>query len=251
MNRPSLSLIVFGLLLGVSLIVSTVIAVQGIEYVKTFNNSQIDVTGSSKRVVTSDQVKWVAQFSRTTPAADLSDGYEAMFEDLESILTELEASGFSRDELVISPVNAFPIYRECNFQVVSDCVREIVSYELNQSLTLNSERVDDVTAIAQDVRPFIAKGINFSTQSLEYYTSQLPALRVELLGEAIEDAQARAEEIAERTGVQVGPLQAVDSGVFQVTQPNSTEVSGYGLYDTSTIDKEISAVVHARFSLRR
>jgi hypothetical protein len=38
-------------------------------------------------------------------------------------------------------------------------------------------------------------------------------------------------------------------GVLQITQPNSTEVAGYGLYDTSTIDKDVTAVVTVTFGV--
>ena len=36
--------------------------------------------------------------------------------------------------------------------------------------------------------------------------------------------------------------------VGQVTSPNSTDVSGYGVYDASTIQKDVTAVVNVTFS---
>jgi hypothetical protein len=39
-------------------------------------------------------------------------------------------------------------------------------------------------------------------------------------------------------------------GVFQITAPYSTEVSDYGMYDTSTIDKQITAIVKASFEIK-
>ena len=42
------------------------------------------------------------------------------------------------------------------------------------------------------------------------------------------------------TGGSLGGLRSVDVGVFQVTAPNSTEVSDYGVYDTSTLDKDVT-----------
>ena len=38
-------------------------------------------------------------------------------------------------------------------------------------------------------------------------------------------------------------------GVFRVTSPNSTEVEGYGVYDTSTLDKDVTAVVNVTFGV--
>ena len=51
------------------------------------------------------------------------------------------------------------------------------------------------------------------------------------------------------TGGSLGKLRGVDVGVFQVTSPNSTEVSDYGVYDTSTLQKDVTAVVNVTFSL--
>jgi hypothetical protein len=39
-------------------------------------------------------------------------------------------------------------------------------------------------------------------------------------------------------------------GVVQVMQPNSVDISDYGNYDTSTVEKEIMITVKASFSLR-
>ena len=38
-------------------------------------------------------------------------------------------------------------------------------------------------------------------------------------------------------------------GVMQITRPNSTEVAGYGLYDTTTVEKDITAVVTVTFGV--
>ena len=45
----------------------------------------------------------------------------------------------------------------------------------------------------------------------------------------------------------VGGVTNVNTGVFQITTPNSTRVSSYGSYDTTTIDKDITAVMGVTF----
>ncbi|MCL7972923.1 MAG: SIMPL domain-containing protein, partial [marine benthic group bacterium] len=37
------------------------------------------------------------------------------------------------------------------------------------------------------------------------------------------------------------------AGVFQITEPFSTDVAAYGIYDTSSRKKEIRVTVHAVF----
>ena len=51
------------------------------------------------------------------------------------------------------------------------------------------------------------------------------------------------------SGGRLGSLRGVDVGVFQVTSPNSTDVSDYGTYDTSTLRKDVTAVVNVTFAL--
>jgi hypothetical protein len=46
------------------------------------------------------------------------------------------------------------------------------------------------------------------------------------------------------------PCWGFDVGVFQVTAPNSTDVSDYGVYDTSTLRKDVTAVVNVTFALK-
>jgi hypothetical protein len=55
--------------------------------------------------------------------------------------------------------------------------------------------------------------------------------------------------IVKATGASLGKLRGVDVGVFQVTSPNSTQVEDYGVYDTSTVDKDVTAVVNVTFGV--
>ncbi|MFA5160529.1 MAG: SIMPL domain-containing protein, partial [Candidatus Omnitrophota bacterium] len=38
-------------------------------------------------------------------------------------------------------------------------------------------------------------------------------------------------------------------GVFQITPVNSTEISDWGMNDTTSLDKKVTAVVNASFSI--
>jgi uncharacterized protein len=77
----------------------------------------------------------------------------------------------------------------------------------------------------------------------------LPSLRPSLLAEATRDAQQRARVLTGATGAHLGKLRAVNVGVFQVTSPNSTQVSDLGTYDTTTLQKDVTAVVNVTFAL--
>jgi CheY-like chemotaxis protein len=66
---------------------------------------------------------------------------------------------------------------------------------------------------------------------------------------AAADARRRAEEIAGGSEMTIDKIVSARAGVFQITAPFSTEVSDYGVHDTSTRKKEITVTVHATFSV--
>jgi len=66
----------------------------------------------------------------------------------------------------------------------------------------------------------------------------------------LKDAVARAHEIAGSGNTKLGKLREARAGVFQITEPYSTEVSDYGIYNTSTRSKSISVTLTAIFKLQ-
>ena len=71
-----------------------------------------------------------------------------------------------------------------------------------------------------------------------------------MLAEVAKDARSRAESLASNSGGKIGSLRSAKMCVFQITQPNSTGVSDMGINDTSSLAKEITAVVNVKFSVK-
>ncbi len=123
-------------------------------------------------------------------------------------------------------------------------------YTLQQTVTVDSTDVQKITNASKNAQELINQGVLISINPVQYYYSGLAEARVNLLGEAIKDAKARAGEIAKSNGQRVGKLKTASSGVVQVLSPNSVEVSDYGSYDTSTIEKDVMVTVRASFIVR-
>lgn len=121
---------------------------------------------------------------------------------------------------------------------------------MNQDIVVESTDVPKVTKIAQEASTLLAQGAVINTLSLEYYYSKLADLKVEMMAEATKNARDRAAKIAESAGGSLGSLREASMGVMQITPVNSTDVSDYGTYDTSSLEKQITAVVRAAFSVR-
>ena len=227
--------------MGVCLIISAVIASYTFYLVRTPEDT-LSVTGSVKEKVTSDLAKWTSNFSRTVPAEDLILGYDQMKADQDKVLEFFLDNGFEEGDVIISPV-----FMEQLYMYDPNAPKENV---LRQIVTIQASDVDKITYMAKNTQKLIDVGVIFSTQSLEYYYTKLPELRISLIPDAINDAKLRAQKIAEGSGKKIGAIKSANLGVVQVLPVNSTEVSDWGTYDTSTIEKEIMIPVNVTFTLK-
>jgi hypothetical protein len=66
----------------------------------------------------------------------------------------------------------------------------------------------------------------------------------------MKDAKIRADALTKAVGGSVGNVSSVKSGPFQVTTPDSTMTSDMGAYDTSSINKTITATVSVTFDTK-
>ena len=73
---------------------------------------------------------------------------------------------------------------------------------------------------------------------------------MELLKASSDNGYSRARTIDESSGAKVGSLLSASQGIFQVLAPGGGNISDYGTYDKSTINKEIKAVVTLEFSVK-
>ena len=233
-----------GIMIGASLLVSSIIFAYTFYRARSVDNA-LSVTGSATMEVMSDKVRWTGSFTRTVKLANLKTGYDQMAKDLAIIKEFLQISGVNESEVTVSTIFMNQDYSNVN-QNVTATERE---YVLNQSIEISSIDVEKITRLAKNNQDLIAKGVIFSSNPVEYYYSKLPEARVALLSDALKDAKARAEKLAEGTGSRVGSLKSAASGVVQVLSPNSIDVSDYGSYDTASITKSIMVTVKASFNL--
>ena len=232
------------LTLGLCLILATMLAANTAYRVKTLGNA-ISVTGSAQQEVTSDMAKWRVSISMSTGLSDLKEGNDAIAEALGRLRAYLSNHEVAPEAITISPMNMYPLtngYAKGN---------QTIGYQMNQEVLVESSDVTGLTQIAQNVGELLGEGSAvISSAGLEYYVSSLPELRVEMMTDATSDARDRAKNIAQSVGSRLGSLTSASMGVFQVTPVNSVDYSDYGMYDTSTIEKKITAIVRASFLIR-
>ncbi len=211
---------------------------------RVVNPGELSVTGSARVRVTSDTVKWTIQLSRFTDTVGLQRAYGDLESDRKKVESVLIEHRIPSDSIELSHVFTEQDY---SYNYDNNAPRR---YTIRQTVTVQSGDIENVTEVAKNIQNLISVGSVVSTYSLEYLYSRLPDLRVDLLSDAVKDAKTRAEKIAESSGSKIGSLHAASQGVVQVMSPNSVEVSDYGTYDTSSIEKEVMATVRASFGVK-
>lgn len=239
-NKPKL--VIACIILGLSLIISAILISNTFYNVKALENS-LSVTGSAKKQVVSDMVKWRASFTRVIQESQLKEGYRLMEKDMIVVKKFLTDNKIDESKINFPPMDVTQNYKYND----NSGIRE---YTLRQSLEIQSNDIPGITNIAKNTKQIAEGGVIFTSDALEYYYSKLSNLRVELLGDAVKDAMSRASTIAQSSGKKVGNIKSASMGVVQVLPVNSIEVSDYGTYDTSSINKEVMVTVRATFSIK-
>lgn len=241
-NRPAWALIVIPVILALGLIISSYIITAGI--VKTKTNT-ITVTGSVKKQIKSDRIIWRGSFSATS--LQIPEAFQMLKTSSEQVKKYLMDKGIPETDIVFSSISTITNLVPLPNGMYSS---KVDSYRLVQTVEISSTEVDEITAISREATELINNGVAFESNPPEFFYTKIADLKVEMLGLATKDAKIRAEQIAKSTGSQIGNLRAAKMGVFQITPLYSTEVSDAGISDTSSIDKEITAVITCDFEIK-
>jgi hypothetical protein len=198
----------------------------------------VRVVGAATIPFESDRVKWTLTLMRRVPTTDALSGYSLLKTDVDRLRGALLGMGLVESDLVIQPVNMEPWFVDRG---------EVGAYMARQTVSVISDRVEMVEGLAREPGGVLGQGAVLQGSQLEYFYSGLTELKRSLLAAATEDAEARASEIA---GDELGELNDAQAGVFQIREPYSNEVQGYGMYSTSTRAKEITVTVRATYGMR-
>lgn len=241
--------IVIALGLTVSLVTSTVVASRayaGRAEQTASEHRTIDVKGSTRKHIRSDQAVW--SISVIGRGAALTDAFAILDDGVRRVKQFLTDMDFSDAEVGVSAIDTTEHFAR---DAKGNLTRDITEYTLQRRFTITTADVDRVSRTAGRVTQLIENGVHVLSYSPEYYFTELAQLKIDLMAAASADARERAEKIAESTGCRLGELRDARMGVLQITRPHSTEVSSYGIYDTGTIDKDVRAVVSATFGIAR
>jgi hypothetical protein len=235
-REDRLPLLIGLIALAVALLVGSLAIARGIR--DRGKNQVITVTGSAKQRITSDYVVW--DLSVTSSEFTAAEAAAKLTPWTRQIRTFLASHGVQGSELTVQPVST---------ETESNDSGQTLGYQVTRAFQVRSRRVGAIAGVAEASARLIAGGIPFQSEPLQYVFTRLADIRPGLLAQAVRDARNRGKVLLDAAGGKLGKLRGVDVGVFQVTAPNSTSVSDYGEYDTTTLRKDVTAVVNVTFTL--
>ena len=201
----------------------------------------ITVTGSAKTTATADNAVWVLNVSFSSPT--VATAVNKVDADVAALSQYLTKGGIPADALTLGAVATFANEEYSN----GNATGRILSYRATREVTVRSTDVQLVAKLSQGIGSLLATGINANNYGPQYYISNLPELRPQLMAEAMKDAKVRAEALTKAVGGNIGSLVNVKAGPIQITTPDSTMTADYGAYDTTTIEKTVTATVSVTF----
>lgn len=240
------------LLLGVCIIIAAYLLGESFVDAKKIDNIRnmtIEVKGYASQDIKSDFADWTGSYS--VASTSLQDAYNQIKDMKSKVKDYIVSLGAKPEKLEFSSIITTKIYKEVKTEYGVTQSSQIDYYQLTQNISVESNDIELIEKISKLSTNLISEGINIDSYMPRYFYTKIDGLKMQMLAKASKDAKARATQLAKNSGSEVGKLVSASQGVFQITSKNSQEVSDYGIYDTSTKLKTISAVITAEFEVEK
>jgi hypothetical protein len=206
----------------------------------------LNVTGSARKRIQSDLGVWQIHVNAESP--ELKTAFDKLKTTTARVEKFLASKQFSESEISL---NAISTHKKMVVDRHDKETDEVASYQLDRTFTVTSPNVSNVAKASSEVTELIQDGVVVISDLPEFYYTKIGDLKIEMVGEAAKDARSRADQIVTHAGCEIIEVRNARMGVLQITQPESTEVTAEGIYDTKTIPKDVTAVVSLSFGLGR
>ena len=244
MNIKEYQTLILGGVIGVSLVLSVFLLTGGIIKYQKLQNQTITVTGSASENVTSDFA--TLNIGYKAQAYDLKTGYSKMEEAKSIIKKYLNEKGIEDKNIDFNQISNYEVYKRIGSYTTND----VEFYKFNGEVKVSSNNVTLIDDISKKINELINQNVDINYSNVEYLVSNLDEVKIKMVGAATKNAKERAQSMVKSTGDRIGSLTSAKTGVFQIVPVNSTDVSDYGINDTTSIEKKVVAVVNATFSVK-
>jgi uncharacterized protein len=250
MNRPEAALL--GSLLAVGLIIGGWVLGAQIKATR-LGDRYVSVRGLAERTVKADLAIWPIDYKEA--GNDLPSLYSKAESDKKIILKFLNGQGIQSSEIAVGIVGVTD--NEANRFGGNN--RAPYRYTVDQEITVQTARVDEVAAAAQKTIDLVQQGIVLSTngfgEGLSYKFNGLNAIKPDMITEATRNARAAAERFALDAGSSVGTIRQANQGVFSILAANSgvpadsDDGGGFSSNADSSLMKTVRVVTDVQYYL--
>jgi hypothetical protein len=218
------------------------------------------VTGSARKAIVSDLVTWTGTV--TARDANLVNAYDALKLAADKTKDFLITNGVPETNITLSAIITSRRYHQ---EIVPAPVAssgapaapatiittdKVETYTLTQSIAISSADMNKVPWVSRAVTSLIKEGVEIDSGAPSYLYTKLSELKINMLAEATKDATARAEQIVSNANGRLGKLVEARMGVMQINPKGVSATSAEGINDTSSYEKEITAIVSVKFEVR-
>lgn len=198
-----------------------------------------DVKGLAERRVAADKAYWTILYTVTgNEKADIPQLYERSESDQQKIISLLQESGFSKEEVLPGVINYLKEeYRDENQNLVEE------KHLLVGKIEVQTSKVKLVSEVRAELNKLIAQGLDVKNNEPAYHFTRLNDIKPDMLKEATKNARLAANEFATNAGVQVGGIRSARQGGFIIRDVGT----GHG--DTKKIEKNVRVVTNVTFYL--
>jgi hypothetical protein len=203
----------------------------------------VTAKGLVERIEKSDRGTW--EIGVKVVGDDLAQLYQKLSHDSELIKSFLKKEGFEEKEISLG----FPRVVDLHALGYGSAPLPPERYSIENSLYVNSLKVDALAAFSGKVAEFISQGISVTRSDVRYYLDKFNDLRPVLIVEATKNAQQVAESFALTTGSQLGGIRRANQGVISFLSPDTAPDQNHSSGEYSLM-KKIRVVSTLEFYLK-
>lgn len=239
-DRPIPELMIGLIALSIAVIVAGTVLAHAFRDVKKRRDT-ITVTGSAREPVTANLASW--RVTVTAQRRKAGDASRLLRREVTAVRAFLRGGGIADEDVTVPPITINQTQRRIARK------RFVAEYVLAQTFQITTGDVDKLEATAGSATDLLEQGLTLTVGRLSYSSTVLTEARLKALQAATKNASERAKTIVEGVGGHLGGVRSASLGVYQIVPRNSSEISDYGINDTSTKEKDVVAVVSVTFGV--
>jgi len=240
--NPVIVAAVLGLCLALGPITAGYFIYKGILEAK-MSDRYVTAKGLVERIEKSD--RGTLEIGFKVSGNDLSQAYEKLNKDTESIQVFIKNAGFDPKEISMWA----PQVTDLHARDYGNGTLPPERYLIERTIAVNSQKVDLLNTVSGKTGDLISQGVTVTRGTTQFYLDKFNELRPALVSEATKNALEVAKSFAVTTGSQIGEIRKANQGVISMTSPNAPPGQDY---DTgiNSIEKKIRVVTTIDFFLK-